>query len=72
MAKLEIELLKYSEQKSKQCLLVQKSIDRFLVDLTRKDIYLDYEKASFAIGFIESLNHVDGNRLFWNYGKSFY
>jgi phage terminase large subunit-like protein len=58
MAKLESELLRYCE--TEQCELIHKSQQRFLYDLKRTDIYLDYEKANFAIGFIESLNHVDG------------
>ena len=58
MAKLETELLRYCE--TEQCELINKSQQRFLYDLKRTDIYLDYEKANFAIGFIESLNHVDG------------
>lgn len=60
MAKLETELLKYCETKSNQCSYVQLAIDRYLSDLNRTDIFMDWSKAAFAVNFIESLNHVDG------------
>jgi phage terminase large subunit-like protein len=60
MAKKENDLLKYCETKESQCVFVQNAIDRYLFDLTRTDIYMDWSKAAFAINFIESLNHVDG------------
>jgi phage terminase large subunit-like protein len=60
MAKLETELLKYCETKPNQCVFVQNAIDRYLFDLNRTDISMDWSKAAFAVNFIESLNHVDG------------
>jgi phage terminase large subunit-like protein len=60
MAKLQTELLKYCETKSNQCQYVQSAIDRYLNDLKRTDVYMDWSKAAFAINFIESLNHVNG------------
>lgn len=60
MAKLETELLKYCETKNNQCSYVQLAIDRYLSDLNRTDIFMDWSKAAFAVNFIESLNHVDG------------
>jgi hypothetical protein len=46
MAKLESGLLRYCE--TEQCELIHKSQQRFLYDLKRTDIYLDYEKANFV------------------------
>lgn len=60
MGKLQKQLLKYTEHKGNQCLFVQNAIDRYLADLNRTDIYMDWAKAVFAVNFIESLNHVDG------------
>ena len=60
MAKLKDELLKYCNTKESQCNYVQLAIDRYLADLKRADVYMDWEKAAYAINFIESLNHKDG------------
>ena len=60
MAKLKDELLKYCKTKDNQCNYVQLAIDRYLDDLNRADVYMDWEKAAYAVNFIESLNHLDG------------
>jgi phage terminase large subunit-like protein len=45
------------------CKYVKLAVKRFNKDLKRKDIYLDWEKANFAINFIQSINHVDGSQF---------
>lgn len=60
MGKIQTEILKYCKTKSTQCQYVQLAIDRFLADLKRKDVKMDWKRAAFAVAFVESLNHVDG------------
>jgi phage terminase large subunit-like protein len=47
--------------KQPSCQYVINSIKRFNEDVKRDDLELNYEKATFAILFVESLNHVDGS-----------
>ena len=58
LLKQELEI--FTKTKSTQCQFIQLAIDRYNNDLKRKDIKMDWNKAKFAILFIESCNHGDG------------